>query len=275
MRRVRFSAPMDTSLFTPSQLQPRFLFWLGMSGWARWVKDYLVPFRLLIRDHGLGVVVVGVHLEYQRPFGFFDADELEVEAGWRAKMGGIFLEGDYDFMGAGRRVAQGRCLLRPVRLKGLETFAAVPSRMPRSLLKRLEPDEVDRQCPLGLAAELAQEIEKAEPLLEASLPLLIHRHSCEVADQWSFIDLPAHATAARESLLLEHGGEKAVLRESMKVPLRSVDIELSRPFYVLDQANTMTKVYHQDRRLDFVHRIQGSDGEHALVVERFQLPDTY
>jgi hypothetical protein len=132
---------------------------------------------------------------------------------------------------------------------------------------------VDRERPLGFASELAREIEQAEPLVEGSLPLLIHRHCCEVADQWSFIELPAHATAARESLVLSHGGKRALLRESMKVPLRSVDIELSRPLYVLDQADAVTRVYHQGTQLDFVHRILGREGEHAVIVERFRLGD--
>ena len=269
MRLVRFTVPTDTSLFTPLQLQPRFLLWLGMSGCARWLQEHLVSLRHLIQDHRLGVVVLSVHIEYLQPFGFFDADEIVVEASWRARMGGILLQGDYDYLDGDKKVAEGRCILRPVRLQDADSLAAVPSRLSRSLLERLQPDAVDRERPERVMPELVRALEMGEALAAGSSPLMIHRHDCEVADQWSFIDIPNHVGAAREKLALEHAADIPALRAALSNPLRSIDIELHRPMYVLDQGTTSTKVYESGGQLSLVHRLYTGDLEHAVVVERF------
>jgi len=269
VRHVRFSIPTDTSLFTPLQLQPRILLWLGMNGWARWLREHLVSFRELMREHQLAVVVLAVHLEYLAPLGFFDVDELVVEGRWRARMGGILLQGDYDYFGAGQTVARARCLLRPVRLQGLESLAAVPSRLSRSLLQRFQPDEVDRERPEFVVTELVQELERGDAIAEHTSALMIHRHDCEVADQWSFIDIPNHVGAVRERLVLERAGDVPALSASLSHPLRSFDVELSRPMYLLDQGTISTKAYSHRGDVSFVHRVSSGEHLHAVVVERF------
>jgi len=269
LRLVRFAIPTDTSLFTPLQLQPRCMFWLGMSAWARWLQEHLVSFRHLIRDHRLGFVVLSAHLEYLQPFGFFDADELVVEAGFRARMGGVVLQGDYNYIGGGKKVAEARCILRPVRLQDLHSLAAVPSRLSPSLLDRFQPDEVDRERPERVVPELVRELEKGQALAEASSPLMIHRHDCEVADQWSFIEVPSHVGAARERLALEHAGDSRALSSALSNPLRSIDAELNRPMYLLDQGTTSTKAYSNGGEVGFIHRLYTGVQEHAVVVERF------
>ncbi len=269
MRLVQFTVPTDTSLFTPLQLQPRFLLWLGMSGCARWLQEHLVSLRHLIRDHRLGVVVLSVHLEYLQPFGFFDADEIVVEAGWRARMGGILLQGDYDYLGGDKKVAEGRCILRPVRLQDMDSLSAVPSRLSRSLLERLQPDEVDRERPERVVPELVRALEMGEALATGSSPLMIHRHDCEVADQWSFIDVPNHVGAAREKLVLEHAADIPALTSGLSNPLHSIDIELHSPMYALDQGTTSTTAHSNGGELSFIHRLHTGAHEHAVVVERF------
>jgi acyl-CoA thioesterase FadM len=268
LRRVRFNVPLDTSLFTPLQLQPRFLFWLGMNGWSRWVREHLVSFRRLIREHNLGVVVVSVGLEYLRPFGFFDAAELVVEIGWRARMGGVVLEGEIDYIGGNERVAKGGCTLRPVRLQDQQSLAAVPSRLSRALLDQFQSDEIDRERPRRVLPAVIESIERGECIAEAACPLTIHRHDCEVADQWSFIDLPSHAGAARERLVLERAGSVPFLGSALANPVRSIHVELSRAMFLLDEATTHTKAYRSNGELGLVHRLGTGTQEHAVVAER-------
>lgn len=269
MRLVRFAVPTDTSLFTPLQLQPRFLLWLGMSGWVRWLGEHLVPFRRLIQEHRLGVVVLSVHLEYLQPFGFFDADEIVVEVGWRARMRGVVLQGDVSYIGDGKKVAEARSIVRPVRIQDPHSLAAVPSHLSRSLLGQFQPDEVDRERPDRVVPALVQELERGEAIVEASSPLMIHRHDCEVADQWSFIDVPNHVAAARETLVLARAGDIPALTSALSDPLRSIDVELTKPMYVLDQGTIATRAYSNGGGVSFVHRLEAGAQEHAVVVERF------
>ncbi len=151
----------------------------------------------------------------------------------------------------------------------MDALAAVPSRLSRSLLERLQPDEVDRERPKRVVPDLVQELEKGEAIAEGSSPMMIHRHDCEVADQWSFIDVPNHVGAAREKLVLEHAGDIPALSSSLSNPLRSIDVELNRPMYLLDQGRISTKAYSKGGEVSFVHRLYTGAQEHAAVVERF------
>ena len=82
-RTVAFSLPTDTAQFTALQLQPKVLLSLSFSALARWLREHLVSFPDLIRRHGYSLVILGANIRYEQPLGFFDCDELQVEAALR------------------------------------------------------------------------------------------------------------------------------------------------------------------------------------------------
>jgi hypothetical protein len=117
--------------------------------------------------------------------------------------------------------------------------------------------------------DLLQRFEHGELLAEGRHPLLIHRHDCEVADQWSFIEIPSHAEAARECLVMERAADVPALSATMTNPLRSVHAEIRKPLFVLDEATIATSVHRSGDEIGVIHRLCSATEEHAVVVERF------
>ena len=94
----------------------------------------------------------------------------------------------------------------------------------------------------------------------------MHRHLCEVADQWSIVHVPGIAAGARERLLLS--GAYSGRASSLGRAFSKIDIELSRPLFLFDEAAVETAVYRDGTV--FVHRIVSGSAApllHALVVE--------
>ena len=79
-RAVVFEVTSDTSHFTPLQLQPRAILALSFNGLSRWLREHLVSFPVLIRDHLCSVVILGAGIKYEAPLGFFDGDGFCVRA---------------------------------------------------------------------------------------------------------------------------------------------------------------------------------------------------
>ena len=268
-----FEVVYDTSLFTPLQLQSRSLLSLAFSGWAQWLKEHLVSFPRMIREHHCSVVIVGVECEYLAPFGFFDADSLQVVTTVKARKGGHILECHNQFVGADKAVAAVRWLLRPVLLIDEVSLAATPGKLTDELLARFQEDEVDFESPPRLVPQAVETIlAQGTVLEEGQLPFVVHRHFCELADQWCFVDVAAHIGAARESLVLSRGEHSPDLRKGLSRPLSKINFELRRPYFLADGGVVATTAYQMDDTLAFVHRLLSSNGAdvHGTAVELIQ-----
>jgi acyl-CoA thioesterase FadM len=268
-RRVTFEVPVDSSLFTPLQVQPRALLALMMSGWAHWVRAHLASFPSLIRDHRVGVVVLGAHLEYVAPLHFQDADAIEMTVTLGTRRGGAQLLIEHEHRAAGRLFARSYVPLRTVILDEGGALGATPGVLPPHLLAKFEPDEIGGDPPPRWVSGLVAQAEAGTLLAEGRMPFMFHRHLCEVADQWSFIEVPVLAGAGRERLALVEGARQASLRLGLARPVRQIDVEYSRPLFAFNEGELETRAWEQPSGLAFVHRLMQGAQVHATVIEQF------
>ena len=272
-RTSSFEVPVDTSFFTPQQLQPRTALALAMQGFAHWTKEHLVSFPRMVREFGVGLVVARLQVDYLAPLGFFDSDTLEVTTGFRLVNKGTFVEGVATYSGNGAAAVELKGLMRPVLLGEAETLAARPGRFPAALQERFLPDEIISEPPAqSLRVLLRHLMEHEKPLVEGTYPFVVHRHACEVADQWSFIEIPGHVGASRENLIMSQGASFARVRSRLGNPLQSLSLELRRPYFLLDAGAVLTQAFVHEEQLLFLHRLcSGSRNEnlHGIVLERY------
>jgi hypothetical protein len=95
---------------------------------------------------------------------------------------------------------------------------------------------------------------------------------CEVADQWSYIELPGYTGASREKLIMAAAGAAPELVGGLRQPLRRFTAEFRRPLYVLDEVTVKTRAFAAGDRLAFIHRVIRTghdDQECAIAVELF------
>jgi hypothetical protein len=276
-RTICTEIPSETSLFTPMQLQPRALTWLWMSGWANWLRTHLISFPKLVRLHQTSFVIIGYSVEMLAPFGFYDSDAVTVELDVWASGRGRFVESDVEYCGAGRPVARGHWVLMPVRIQEAQSLAAQPMRLSDDLMACLTPDEVVDAKPQNLVPPRLQRImAQGEPIGEHRHAFTIHRHHCEVADQWCFVEIPSLAAASREEMAIALADRDERLVTGVSGPLRRMDVKLTRPLFAFDQGQVQTTAYHmaEEASVCFVHRIVselGAGQEHGVIIEEMGL----
>ncbi|WP_394821767.1 acyl-CoA thioesterase [Pendulispora albinea] len=270
-RTIDFQLPADSCMFTPFQLQPRTLLSLTMSAWTRWLREHFVPLPLLMSRHLTSVVVGGIEIDYLEPLGFLESDLLDVRAGVRTRREGSTMEVTVDFQSEAKTVARTKLVLIFVRLEDTRSLAARPARLDPALLARFEADELTDERAPRKATALVREFETYHPACERRTPFTIHRHLCEVADQWSFIELPNLVALGREAIGLSPPGGLPSLRGGISRRILGVHAELHRAFFVFDSGVLVTKAYSTGSRLAFVHELRSAtdDGpKHATVIEQ-------
>lgn len=276
-RSVTFELPVDTGLFTPLQLQARAAFGLAMTGWARWLREHWVPFPRLIRDHGLGVVIAGLDLEYLRPFTFFDADTLVVTVTLKvAARGNLLFLTTVVAAEGGDDVARVEAVLRPVAISDGVALSAAPTDLDAGAMARFADDEVVATGSRPRLRPLLADLETVHhPLRVSSATVTVHRHLCEAADQWSGIALPDLTTELRERVVSALIADDRTHAAALIRPLQRVTIEFSRAAFFLDEITVECRAYGPELAPFFVHRISGSrDGEPlATVLEWFSPSD--
>ncbi len=262
----------DTSLFDSMQLHLRSILTVGMRCWAQWAADHLYCFPTLIKEHGAGFVIVGAHVEYEQPFTFFTADAFDVVGHAEVARDGQLLLGHMKFMNGTERFVSFSMISRPVSMIGDGSFAAFPSRLQRPLIDRFEPEEITNRHVPRETPRILEQLGQSPIIAEAVMPIRLFRHDCEAADQWSYIEIGAHAATARESLVLNAAKNvKNELQPALSKPTRFVDIEIRRPLFLFDEVQVHTRVFKQPDGLAFVHVYQSQMGgthEHATVIER-------
>jgi acyl-CoA thioesterase FadM len=272
-RATEFEVVTDTSLFTPLQLQPRVVLALAFGGLARWLRQHLVSFPRLIAEHRCSVVILGAGIDYLAPCRFFDADALSARATLKVLRQASRAQLDVEFAGRHGTVASARILLCPVRIDDPESLAATPAPFPASILEMFKPDEIETGSPERPLVALQDRIARSgEVLATARHPFAVHRHLCEVADQWAFFEVPGLIGAGREELALARGADTPLLRQAVGAPLRRVEIELGRPYFWTQNGTVETTAHRLDDRLVMVHRLLSDvpGGEqHGLAIETF------
>jgi hypothetical protein len=272
-RATVFEVIADTSHFTPLQLQPRAILALSFNGMSRWLREHLVSFPSLLRDHRASLVILAAGIVYEEPLRFFDGDGFSVRATLRVLRGGTRAELVAEFTGGRGRAATARILVCPVRIDDPVSLAAAPAPLPDALLRLLSPDEVDPSSPPRPLVELKSRIEAAgERLAAVRCPFVIHRHLCEVADQWAFFEVPGLVGAGRESLALARGQELPALRAALAEPLAQIEIELTKPYFWFQQGEVESTAHLWEGRLALIHRLLSTGpggGAHGIAIERF------
>jgi hypothetical protein len=217
---------------------------------------------------------VGVDIDYKEPFGFYDADEFEVRCKKvRLRRKGTQIECFFDFIGAGKTFIDVRILFRVVAVSDDPSLSAEPSQLDGDLLGKFEPHEIEEATPPRVVPELVARIEAEGSLLaEGQHTFVVHRHLCELADQWSYIELPGLVEVGRERLVISKGEAIPDLRKSLSRPLSTFNAELSRPFFLFDEGEVTSRAYRLGERVALVHRVTNRNrwnAQAALVVEQF------
>jgi hypothetical protein len=272
-RQSSFELVTDTSYFNPLQLQARALLATSFNSLARWLKEHFISFPKLIEQHKFSVVILGVNLAYEKPLGFFDGDSIRVEAAFRVLRGGSRAQLEVTFNGEQGVAARVKILFCPVMVEDTVSLAASPTVFGPELLARLQADEQDPGSPERIVPQIIKLVETSGELVgEGFHEFLVHRHLCEVADQWAFLEIPTLVEASRETLARRDGKKRRELVDGISKPLRNFDMELSRPYFWLQPGKVETKAYHWNGQLTLVHRLLSPvPGEplHGIVVERF------
>jgi len=272
-RTIAFEVVADTGHFTPLQLQPRAILSLAFNGLAHWLREHLVSFPRLIAEQRTSVVILGAGIAYEAPCRFFDGDTFSVRASLAARRQASRAELQVEVHGARGRAATARLLLCPVHIEDPASLAASPAPFPPAVLARFRAAEIDPTSPARPLPAIHEEIARSgERLATRRHTFVTHRHLCEVADQWAFFEVPGFIGASREALVLEHGGEAPLLRQGMGEPLRRLEVELSRPYFWLEEGIVETSAFRLNDRLAMVHRLSsnlpGGD-HHGTAIELF------
>src|SRR5215472_1207290 len=180
-----YGVPVDTGLFTPLHLQPTAVCRLAFNAAGRWLGRHAISHRRLLAEHRTGLVLWSVQLASGDPVGFFDADRLGLRVTGRVRGGGTQLECDVELRGPVGRATWLRACGIPLRLDGDAALSGTPARLGPEVMSTFLADEIDarpHRSPVpGLRAAIAG---SGAVLARGRMPFVIHRHQCEVADQW-------------------------------------------------------------------------------------------
>jgi hypothetical protein len=240
-RTVTNSEPVTTTLFSPLQLRPRALLSQLSAGFARWMTAYVVPFRSLVTEHRTAVVVQSLALDYATPnLTFDDAVWLTAETRMATGESGEWLHLWTDVRSGDRTVAEGRLRIRVLELAGEESLAARPGTLPETLRDCFTADERlpdDARKVLRIDKPPMPD-EEAIGARHWRLPLL--RSQCELADQWSFVEMVELATCARDRLYTTDDCPAPAVRDALGAPLHSVRAVFRKPMFLFDECAVTT-----------------------------------
>jgi len=219
-------------------------------------------------------VVWSVQLSAGDPVGYFDADSLEVVVAGRVRGGGTQFECDVELRGPLGRATRMRACCVPLRLDGGPALAGAPARLSPEVMSAFLADEIEPRPHLSpLPALRAAIVGGGVELARGRRPFVIHRHQCEVADQWFWPEAISLACGGREDLVRAEAERVPRLRLAMKTPVDRLDVLFSRPFYLFDEGAVLSTAYEWRGRLAFVHELVGTAGgadePRALAIEQF------
>jgi acyl-CoA thioesterase FadM len=272
-RTTTYDLLLDSSFFTPVQMQPLAIGRLGFNAGARWLKEHVCSHRDLVFRHQVGIVLWAWELHYVEPLGFHAADEAQVEVTARVRGPRTQLECRMTITGPGGVAVDMRAISVPLALSGDAALSGAPHALPDAIVERFEEDELE---PVPYRSEIARTRSALRRdgrlLAEAAEPFRIHRHNCEVADQWFWAESLGFAAAGREELVARHAAEHPGLRRGLSAPVRRIDATHLKAYQFLDHGTVTTTAYEWDGGLVFLHDLSlADDGQdvHATAIERF------
>jgi hypothetical protein len=265
----------DTSFFTPLHLQPAAVCRLAFSAAGRWLQHNVVSHRQLVDQHRTGLVFWSVQLVYGDRISFFDADELEIAVTGRVRNRGSQFECEVAIgPQEGERTRLNACLV-PLRLDDGAALLGAPCSLAPDLLERFPAEDVEDRPHLSPVPRLRAEITReARPLARAGTAFVVHRHQCEVADQWFWAEAVSLGERGREELIRAEGDRLPLLRQAMRVPMERLDVLFDRPYFLFDEGAVLSTAYEWRGRLAFVHeyvdtREEDNGRPRAVAIEQF------
>lgn len=273
-RHCRYQIPLDSSLFTPLQLQPVAVGRIGFNAAARWLKENVCSHRRLIWEHRIGLVLWSWELEYRVPLSFDAADEAQVDVTGRLRGRGSQFECEMTLSGPAGVSVEMRAVSVPLELTGDAALSGRPRPLPEEILTRFRDDEIEpvprRSGVPSMQADLRRE---GTELASTEELFRVHRHHCEVADQWFWPEALGYAAVGREELVVRHAAAHAAVRAGLRDPVRRVEVTCVRTYQFRDLGRVSTTAYDWRDRLLFVHELSLADGAthdvHAVAIEHF------
>ncbi|WP_416971120.1 hypothetical protein [Streptomyces sp. 4F14] len=264
-RRISYTEPGTTTMFSPLQPRPRMLLGHVSSGLSRWLAEYVTPFPSMVDTYGSAVVVSSVRIDYATPCpGFSDAPWLTVRFGLRVHPSGKWINAEIDCAADGRPVASVSATMRVLVVADGDSLSASPGVLHPELRKAFTPAETvatphpANPCPGGATVVL--------PAREWRT--FISRSHAEVADQWSFIEMIELATQARDRLFAEKLHAPLPPRQVIGTPTRSLYAAFRRPMFVYDPCVVTTSAHRgpDASGLYFQHRIGPPDAPRPCLT---------
>lgn len=271
-RRCSYSLLLDSSFFNPLQLQPMAVGRLGFNAGARWLKENVCSHRELIWDHGVGLVLWAWELRYLEPLSFRSADEARLEVAGRVRGPRSQFECEMRISGPGGAALEMRAISVPLSLTGDAALSGSPQALPDAIVERFHDDELEPVPYRSSVASAMRELTGAgRPLATASETFRVHRHNCEVADQWFWAESLGFAAAGREELVARHAAACPEVRGGLSRPVSRIDAVCTRTYQFRDLGNVSTTAYELDGSLVFAHDLRLDEGGdvHATAIERF------
>jgi acyl-CoA thioesterase FadM len=272
-RQLRTEWAFDTSQFTPHQFQARSLLSVSFNVMWNWMRTHFISFRRSIQEYGLSWVIIRTEIDYHDRVTYFDADGFEAVVEKVTLRRNRMLEFLVEFRIPEKRIATGKILLLAVKVDDHDSLSALPGKVDHRLLDLLSPDEIDPAVPVRVVPSILEEIqEDGIPIAEGVYPFTIHRHLCEVADQWCFVELAGLVGASRESLVTAHPSKGADLLRGLSKPMKSLRAELRHAYFLFDEGSVQTTSYVLGKRAYFVHRLLGGSSNqepYVTVIEEF------
>ncbi|MGW0995652.1 hypothetical protein [Streptomyces sp. NPDC002520] len=233
---------------------------MAISGLARWLATHLVPYPDLLGKHHTGLVAAAVRLDYDRPhLRFHDADWLTATVTLEVSETGTWMRLRTKVTTPAGPAATAVLELRPVNLGDeRESMSALAGCLPEQLLSAFAVEERFTADPRAATRAAVPPKSGAELSEAAQYPLQLYRSHCEVADQWSFIEMSELFTQARERMFFGHPQPPDRLRLAVSAPVRSFSALLRRPMYSFDECTGTTRAFDAPNGVVFVHALRRS-----------------
>ncbi|MGA7814016.1 malate synthase A [Caballeronia sp.] len=267
-RETTLALTCSSGMFTHLQLKPRVVFSFGFMGWSAWLIEHAVSHAALIRDHTTGFVPIGLEIAYLQPSTFFDCESLSVTTRirtWNPKR--FHSLQDVDVLLAnehGAPVARVSMQEVCVRIESIKTLAAAPGRVPDDIAKLLLdcPEDIDKR-PVLLNRGVKRVPENAEAIAEYRHEFVVHRHGCEVADQWYSEHVCDYIGDSREAMVFLLADKHPELLAGLAQRIERLSIGLRRPFTLFDRGQVVTTAYRVGVEIHFVHQLLTASGVDA------------
>src|SRR5947209_4473154 len=270
-----YQMQVDTGLFTPLGLQPTAVCRLGFNAAGRWLREHALRPPRLVSRYQTGFVLWAGGLIFDETVRYFDSDCLEMRVMGRVRGGGTQFECEVEVDSARGITTRLRACCVPLHLDGDPAISGAPARLGPGVMEAFLPDEIEvrphRSPAPGLLAAIRRD---GTELARRTTPFVIHRHQCEVADQWYWPEAVSLASDGREELVRVESSKIPALRLALSTPLRRLDLLFNRPFFLFDEGAVLSSALKWQGRLVFVHELVGIEGgePRALAIEQFTLP---